>query len=150
MKIPEEIKYLEIFYDGRCGMCCTFHEWVNAQERAFGLTFIPYQDPALEHCFPNLAELEPDKQMIVRTDTGELFFGAEAWVLCLLSCKHHQGMARRLGGKVLLPVAIRACHLLATNRKKLSRVFFRKKDNAVMQELHQMENPNCGEGGCAL
>jgi len=131
MNIPTNITNLDIFYDGQCGMCCTFHEWVNEQERAFQVNFIPYQDPQAYDIFPGLKELDPEKEMIVRTDQGELFHGAEAWVLCLFSCEHHQAKARKLGGKMLLPVAIKACNLLAANRKRLSRVFFRRKDNAV-------------------
>ena len=43
MKIPTQIQGIEVFYDGRCGMCCSFHEWVNRQPRAFGVEFIAYQ-----------------------------------------------------------------------------------------------------------
>ncbi len=77
--------------------------------------------------------------MVVRTDRGAIFRGAEAWVLCLHSCRNHQSTARRLAGPGLLPVAIRACRVLAANRHSLSKVFFRKKDRQVREELHRME-----------
>jgi hypothetical protein len=138
MNLPEHIKGIEVYYDGRCGMCCTFHEWVNRQPRAFGVEFVAYQSPKAESIFPGLGELEPGR---------EIFRGAEAWVWCLYSCENHQDAARRLAGPSLLPVAIHACRVLAANRLILSRVFFGRKDKQVREELHQMEAIGC-EGSC--
>jgi predicted DCC family thiol-disulfide oxidoreductase YuxK len=147
MNLPEQIKGIEVYYDGRCGMCCTFHEWVNRQPRAFGVEFIAYQSPKAESIFPGLGELEPGREMVVRTSEGEIFRGAEAWVWCLYSCENHQDAARRLAGPGLLPVAIHACRVLAANRTMLSRVFFGGKDKQVRDELHQMKTIGC-EGSC--
>lgn len=148
MNLTDEIESIEVFYDGRCGMCCTFHEWINRQPRAFPIAFIPYQAPDAERCFPGLNTLDPAREMVVRTDRGEIFRGAEAWVLCLFSCHNHQAAARRLGSPGLLPVAVRACRVLAANRHSLSKVFFRRKDRQVREELHRMEALECEEGQC--
>jgi len=86
--------------------------------------------------------------MVVRTDGGEVFRGAEAWVWCLYSCANHQDAARRLGGPALLPVAVRACRVLAANRHSLSKVFFRRKDKAVREELHSMKPLGCAGDSC--
>ncbi len=150
MKPPEQIKWIEVFYDGRCGMCCTFHEWINRQPRAFGVDFIPYQSPRAERIFPGLGTLDPAREMVVRTDGGEVFQGAEAWVMCLLSCANHQTAARKLAGPALLPVAVRSCRILAANRHSLSKVFFRKKDKEVRETLHQMITPECDDGVCVV
>ena len=138
MKIPNNIQYIEVYYDGRCGMCCTFHEWVNAQERAYEVRFIAYQNPQAEEWFAGVSELEPDREMIVRTHQGDLYRAAEGWVLCLLSCKKYQKMAHRLASPVLLPFAQKTCHALAARRHQLSRIFFRKKDDEVARLLHQI------------
>ena len=143
MKLPEETKEIEVFYDGRCGMCCSFHEWINRQPRAFGIGFIPYQAADAEQVFPGLGTLDPAREMVVRTDGGEVFRGAEAWVWCLYSCANHQQAARKLGGPVMLPVAIHACRVLAANRHALSKLFFRSKDKAVRDKLHRMETAGC-------
>jgi hypothetical protein len=68
--------------------------------------------------------------------------------MCLLSCANHQAVARRLASPGLLPIAIRACNLLAANRHTLSKVFFRRKDRQVRESLHQMEAPACETGVC--
>ena len=145
MKIPESIQNIEVYYDGRCGMCCTFHEWVNKQPRAFTVRFVPYQSPRAEEWFPGVNALEPEREMIVRADNGELYRAARGWVLCLLSCANYQGVARRLASPVLLPFAEKVCHALAARRHKLSKVFFRKKDLEVAKELHRMPGQGCGE-----
>lgn len=139
MKLPLHVNEIEVFYDGRCGMCCTFHEWIHRQRRAFKIHFTPYQAKEAEEHFPGIGMLDPAREMIVRTDRGEIFRGAEAWVWCLYSCTHYRKAARRLAGPAFLPIAIRACRLLAANRHALSKVLFRKKDKEVRAELHHME-----------
>lgn len=139
MKLPIHVKKIEVFYDGRCGMCCTFHEWINRQARAFEIDFVPYQDERAEEIFPGIHTLDPAREMIVRTDEGGIHRGAEAWVWCLYSCANHRKLARRLARPKMLAVAIRACRLLAANRHGLSKIFFRRKDREVRETLHRMQ-----------
>lgn len=143
MKIPETINEIEVYYDGHCAMCCTFHEWLNRQARTFPVNFLAYQSPQAEIIFPGVTKLDPELEMIVRTDQGEIFKGAEGWVLCLLSCKSYQGIARRLAAPRLLPVAKKTCNLIASNRIGISKIFFSKKDKALAHALHEMPNPHC-------
>jgi len=149
IKFTKEPKWIEVFYDGRCGMCCSFHEWINRQPRAFEIRFIPYQAQDAELVFPGIGTLDPAREMVVRTSENRILRGAEAWVCCLFSCANHQQAARRLGGPGLLPVAIHACRILAANRHALSKVFFRGKDKAVRETLHRMEDEGCVGGICA-
>lgn len=148
MKLPEQIRKIEVFYDGRCGMCCSFHEWINRQPRAYGIDFIPYQSARAEQVFPGIGTLDPAREMIVRTSENEIYRGAEAWVLCLYSCENHQAVAKKLARPGLLSVAIRGCRVLAANRHSLSKVFFRAKDRQVRETLHRMPTPECDSEYC--
>jgi len=148
MKLPLHTNWIEVYYDGRCGMCCTFHEWINRQKRAFEVRFIPYQADEAEERFPGIGRLDPAREMIVRICTGKIYRGAEAWVWCLYSCAHYRKTARRLASPALLPIAMKTCHLLAANRHALSKVFFRKKERAVREELHAMTAPACTGDFC--
>ena len=150
MKLPIHVKKIEVYYDGRCGMCCTFHEWIYRQERAFEIQFTPYQAAEAERLFPGLATLDPAREMVVRTDEGTIYRGAKAWVWCLYSCVNYRKTARRLSGPKLLPIAIRACQLLAANRHGLSKIFFRRKDQEVRAVLHQMEPEQCDGEYCTV
>lgn len=150
MKLNERVERMEVFYDGRCGMCCSFHEWIARQPRAIRIEFVPYQSPDAERVFPGIGTLDPAREMVVRTDDGGVFRGAEAWVWCLHSCANHQATARRLASPNLLPVAVKACRVLAANRYALSKVFFGRKDREVRRELHRMEQAACDDGHCAI
>lgn len=150
MNLPLQIKFIEVFYDGRCGMCCTFHEWINKQERAYEVRFYPYQSPDAERVFPGVNTLDPAREMIVRTNEGKVYRAAEGWVLCLFSCAGYREVARKLASPALLPVAKKACTLLAANRHGLSKIFFRRKDKRVREQLHEMPEVECGSGACPV
>lgn len=148
MNLPEHSEGIEVYYDGHCGMCCSFHEWIHRQPRAFPVDFIPYQSPRAAELFPGLGELGPERVMVVRTKEGEIYRGAEAWVWSLYSCANHQDAARKLAGPALLPMAVHACRLLAANRNSLSKLFFSRKDKQVKEALHEMQTPECKDGCC--
>ncbi|MDP0489806.1 MAG: DCC1-like thiol-disulfide oxidoreductase family protein [Verrucomicrobiota bacterium JB023] len=148
MKLPLQVNGIEVYYDGRCGMCCTFHEWINAQPRAYPIRFVPYQSDEAERIFPGIGQLDPAREMVVRTDTGAIHRGAEAWVFCLYSCANYRELAHRLAAPRLLPLAKKACNLLAANRHGLSKIFFRKKDREVAANLHQMPQATCESDLC--
>lgn len=149
MKLPENIQSLEIHYDGRCAICCTFHEWLSRQPRAFPVRFLAYQSDESERVFPGVGSLDPDRDLIVRTDEGEVYRGEEAWVLCLLSCRDYQAWARRLASPKLLPLAKKMCSLIASNRLTLSKLFFKKKNEDLAKAIHKMPEQECG-GGCPI
>lgn len=149
MKIPENLQFIEVYYDGHCGMCCTFHEWVNQQARAIDVRFIPYQDKRAEEWFPGVHQLEPEREMIVRTDQNAIYRGAEGWVLCLLSCEKYQGIARKLASPRLLPFAQKVCHALAARRRTISKIIFTRKEREVATMLHKMPEAECS-GNCGV
>ena len=149
MKLPIHTRKIEVYYDGRCGMCCTFHEWINRQPRAFEIDFVPYQAAKAEEIFPGIHTLDPAREMIVRiVDDGLIYRGAEAWVWCLYSCANHRQLALKLARPGMLGVAILACRILAANRHGLSKVFFRRKDREVRENLHSMSVNQCQDGTC--
>ncbi|HEX5791291.1 MAG TPA: DCC1-like thiol-disulfide oxidoreductase family protein [Luteolibacter sp.] len=150
MDLPRTVEYIEVFYDGRCGMCCLFAEWLGREPHVFRVKLIAYQSPEAERVFPGLGALDPAREMVVRTSEGDIHRGAEAWVWCLSSCARHQDFARRLASPLMLPVAKRACRLLAAKRMTLSKALFRKKDREVRAELHRMDEGGCRDGVCSL
>lgn len=143
MSIPESIQSMEVYYDGRCAMCCTFHEWVHRQQRAYVVSFVAYQSPRAEALFSGVTKLDPERDLIVRTDQAAVFRGEEAWVLCLHSCKNYQNWARRLASPRMLPLARKLCDLIATHRLSLSKMLFNKKDRELLKMLHQMPESEC-------
>lgn len=150
INLVDDIQKVEVYYDGKCGMCCTFHEWVNKQKRANEIVFLPYQSGEAQEIFPELNTLDPAREMVVRTDTGEIYRAAEAWVWCLWSCEKYRGVAKKFNSPSLLPSVQKLCHLLAANRLTLSKLFFRKKSKQVAEELHAMPAVECEDGNCRI
>ncbi len=152
MNLPLHVQEIEVFYDGRCGMCCTFHEWVNQQRRAFAVRFISYQSEEAARVFPDLESLDPAREMVVRTWEGDVFGGAEAWIWCLYSCVGYRKVAQHLCGPVMLPMAVKVCRLISESRQGLSQLFFRKKNREVLEVLevlHEIRmDDEQGKGEC--
>jgi len=132
---------MEVFYDGRCGMCCTFIEWLNAQEKNGGceVVCLDYRGDGAREVFPDLAEFHPEKEMVVRVNGVEVYQGGEGWVCCLWSCAKYKEVAERVNGSVLLPMAKKMCHLISRNRFAVSKLFFRKKHAEIAREIEEAE-----------
>lgn len=141
-----EPAFIEVFPDGHCAMCRSFADWLERQPRAFPVRMLPYQSAAARSALPGIDSLEPGQLMIVRDDHGRIHRGAEAWVMCLWSCTNHRRLARRLASPALLPLARRACLLLAANRRRISRLLFRGGERELRRELETA----CPDGSCHL
>ena len=138
MKLDPNIRKVEVFYDGKCGMCCKFRDWLNKQEHALTLVCIPYQADEVREIFPDIAAHDPDKQLVVRLDNGDVHQGAKGWVWCLWSCVKYQDLAQKLNNRFLLPIAQKACYLLSANRLRISQILLRKpKDEFVEMEIEE-------------
>lgn len=150
MEIPENINYIEVYYDGECGICRKFAGWLVEQKRAFEVRLMAYQSEQAHEVFPEIDAYDPAKEMIVRTDIGEIYRGAEGWVMCLYSCEEHQAKARKMCSPLLLPMAAKVGQVMAANRYRVSGLFFRKTEEEAAAEIEAIENPKCDEGGCNL
>lgn len=147
MNLDKAIKTIEVFYDARCGMCCTFMDWLEKQERACEMISYDYQSSEATAAFPDLLKYHPEKVIVVRVDGEEVYQGGEGWVCCLWTCAKYRDVARRMNGCVLLPMAKKFCYLISKNRLGVSKLFFRKKNAQIAAEIERTERIKC-EGGC--
>lgn len=131
VKLDEAIKNIELFYDGRCGMCCTFIEWLEKQKRACETSCIDYQSDEAKKLFPELFKHDPDKLMVARIDGNTIHKGGEGWVCCLWSCARYRWLAKILNSRLLLPMAKKICYIMSNNRVRISKIFFRKKNAEI-------------------
>lgn len=136
VKLKNTVKKVEVFYDGRCGMCCTFMGWLEKQERACDLVSMDYRSEEAQRIFPELLSYHPEKELVVRMigdDGVEIYQGAEAWVCCMWSSMKHRDLAQKMNGCVLLPIAKKICYFISKNRLGVSRLFFRNKSQLVTE-----------------
>jgi len=145
-------KKIEIYYDGKCGMCCRFIEWLVAQDRAMEVVCLPYQSEEATKNFPEIESHNPAKEIVVRVDGGEIYTGAEGWVWCLWSGVKYRDVAKLMNSRWMLPVAKKACVLISKNRLKVSKLFFGKKAKQIADEIHKVEvaKEDCDSDNCRL
>jgi len=147
MKINQEICSLEVYYDGSCGMCGRFKNWLEQQEHLIGVEFLSYASEAARERFPDLAEYDPEKAMVVRTDTGEIYRGAESIVMTLWACSEYRKLAMKLRKPMFLPLASKIYPLIASNRYTISKLL--TNEGKLKQELEKQKD-DCGDGSCDL
>lgn len=129
------VKTVEIFYDGQCGMCCTFIEWLAKQEHLFQVDCYDYHDVKTKLIFPDIGNYDPSKELVVRVDRDDVYIGAEGWVYCLFGCTKYSDVGSKMNNAVLLPMAKKFCHLVSNNRLKISKLFFYKKNKEIADEI---------------
>lgn len=136
---------LTIFYDLRCGLCCRVKAWMQRQRAYVNLRFLPFDSPTAIAVLPELPDLDPEGQIVVYADTGEVYQGSEAWITCLWSLRGWRGWARRFSRPEWHPVMNHICHIISSNRLKLSQLFCLTPERAsrIGQEENQCEGGTC-------
>jgi predicted DCC family thiol-disulfide oxidoreductase YuxK len=112
---------LYILYDSQCAFCRRCRVWLDRQPAFVPLTFIPLQSPEVGCRFPGIERLEPDKEIVVISDAGDVWQGGAAWVMCLWALYEYREWSQRLAHPALLPFARRACAFVSEHRQQFSR-----------------------------
>ena len=114
------MRALFVFYDGECGLCAKARAHLAGLAQLVPLVFVPYQDVRLHTVFPALARLDPDRQVIAMSDTGDIYRGDSAWITILWALRDYRRWAIRLARPAWRKHAKTAVHYLARNRRKIS------------------------------
>lgn len=142
MNLNNTVKIIEIFYDGQCGMCCTFIGWLDKQEHVFQVDCYDYHQAKAKLVFPDIGNYDPSKELVVRVDENDVYTGAEGWVYCLWGCAKYRNVACKMNNAILLPMAKKFCYLVSNNRLKISKLFFSKKTKEIADEIEAEEKKN--------
>jgi hypothetical protein len=106
------------------------------QQAAFvPLVFIAFQSDEAHRRFPGIDALKPEEQLLVISDEGAVYRGANAWIMCLWALENYREHTQRLGHPALLPLAKLVCQLLSRNRFFLSAVLFRQESHNAARKV---------------
>jgi len=133
------IKALWIVYDPACGLCCMVRDWILAQPAWVAVNLVAAGSPESLARFPQL----PPGELAVIADTGDVWFGNRAWIICLWALREYRQWSIRLSGPMLLPVARQAFSALSRNRAAFSRMLELKNDVQIHRDLKQIMVPRC-------
>jgi len=144
------ITQLTIFYDGQCGLCCGFRDWLMKQHTYLTLRFVPYLSDEARRIFPEIDRYDPEEELVVVSDEGGIYQGADSWIMCLWATRGHRAWAERLSTTALKPMVRRVCHAVSGNRHHLSKLFGAPPTTlAIGQAMRQLDaDPACRNGSC--
>ena len=66
--------------------------------------------------FPGIEALHPEREIVVISDTGDVWQGGSAWVMCLWALREYREWSQRLAHPALLPLPGGPCELVSENR----------------------------------
>jgi predicted DCC family thiol-disulfide oxidoreductase YuxK len=129
------MKCLYVLFDAECELCVRCRKWLMQQPAFVPLVFIPFQSDEAQRRFPGIDALKPSEQLLVISNEGAVYRGANAWVMCLWALENYRENAQRLAHPVLLPLAKAVCELLSRNRFFLSDILFRQNPETAAHKL---------------
>ena len=142
-----QIHSLTVLYDAECGVCSQTKNWLMAQPTYIELRFIPLQDPQLNQWFPGVEVFRPNQEIVVISDHGAVYCGAQAWVMCLWALRLYRPWSLRFAQPNLFPWVQKFCRMVAKNRLEVSSFLRIKSDAKLVQKLRN-EHSVCVGNAC--
>jgi len=136
---------LTLFYDARCGLCSQVRQWLSDQPSYVRLDFVPYDSPEALRRLPAIQHLRADQEIVVMADTGEVWQGAGAWVMCLWALQEYRAWSARLATPAMQGMARKVVHWISRNRIGLSRLIGFRSDAELlaMADQEAVVEPAC-------
>src|SRR5438034_5948873 len=129
------MKRLYVLFDAQCELCVRCRNWLMKQAAFVPLVFIALQSDEARQRFPEIEKLRPNEQLLVISDDGSVYRGANAWIMCLWVLENYREHAQRLAHPVLLPLAKLVCELLSRNRFFLSDALLRQEPHSAARKV---------------
>lgn len=143
------IQRITVLYDDQCGFCCRCARWMQQQRARIWLEVMA-QGPQVQARFPGLRPLR-ESELTVIDDRGGVYYGDNAWILCLWALTDWSAWAHRLARPALRPMAREAFELVSHNRHLMSQMLGLRSDAALarrMAEALPEDHHRCDDEGC--
>jgi predicted DCC family thiol-disulfide oxidoreductase YuxK len=130
---------ITIVYDAACGLCKRAKDWITQQAPLVGLQFVPSGSSEAWRRFPQL----PAGELAVVANTGEVWLGNHAWIVCLWALQGYRDLALRLTSPLLVLMAREAFVVVSRNRHALSGMLRLRNEREIEQQLRKVAVPRC-------
>ena len=130
---------LYVMYDAHCGMCTEAQHWLRRQPAHVKLRLMPSDGEEVRRRFPGL----PPGELAVVSDSGQVWLGDRAFLMCLWALRAYRGWARRLASPVLRPLARQAFEAVSRNRRSVSGFLGLKSETELRKRLSEVTIPSC-------
>jgi predicted DCC family thiol-disulfide oxidoreductase YuxK len=128
-----------IVYDAGCGLCARAKDWIRQQVPLVELQFVACGSPEAQRRFP---QLRADELAVV-ANTGEIWLGDHAWIVCLWALRDYRDLAFKLTSPVLSLLARQAFAAVSRNRLALSSILRLRNEREIEQQLRKVVVPRC-------
>ena len=128
-----------VLYDGRCGLCRDIKRWLEREPAYVPLYLLPAGSPEALARFPGVATAE----LAVISDTGQVWVGDRAFLMCLWALKEYRSWAMRLATPALLPFARQAFAALSSGRFAISALLGLRGEAEIQQAMRGVPLPAC-------
>ncbi|MFD3539501.1 thiol-disulfide oxidoreductase DCC family protein [Streptomyces sp. NPDC058662] len=111
------VKGLTVLYDAHCPLCVHIRHWLIAQPQLVPLTLVPAASHDARWRYPRLDHASTLKEITVIGDSGQVWTGTDALVVCLWALAEHRQKADWLATPAGRPFARAAMHTAARWRQ---------------------------------
>ncbi len=98
---------LTVLYDEHCQLCRAARRWLEQRDQLVPLELLPAGSAQAYQRFPTLDHARTMVDVTVVADTGDVYSGDAAWLMCLWALSGYRAMALRLAQPALRPLARR-------------------------------------------
>jgi predicted DCC family thiol-disulfide oxidoreductase YuxK len=130
---------LTVLYDPGCGLCTWAKDWILRQPSLVRLRFVAAGSSEARAAYPQL----PPGELAVVADTGEVWLGNRAWIVCLWALRAYRDLAFRLTSPGLLRFAQEAFSAVSRNRLALARLLKLRSERELEEVLRKEPRPAC-------
>ncbi|HET9222053.1 MAG TPA: DUF393 domain-containing protein [Roseiflexaceae bacterium] len=110
------MEQLTVLYDARCELCRRIKAWLEGQPAYVRLDFVAAGSEEARRRFPDLDHAAALAELTVVSDAGDVYAGAQGWLMCLWALRGYRAWALRLGTPALMPQARRVITWVSQNR----------------------------------
>lgn len=116
---------LTILHDPDCAFCRRCVEWLKEQRQSLELEFLPVDSALVLKRFPELKTALLKSELTVVDDEGGVYYGENAYVICLYALRDYREWSVRLSRPGARPFVRKALHAVTQHRHTLSELFER-------------------------
>ncbi|MEV7168985.1 DCC1-like thiol-disulfide oxidoreductase family protein [Streptomyces sp. NPDC093224] len=111
------VRRLTVLYDAHCPLCVHIRHWLLVQPRLVPLDLVPAASHEARRRFPQLDHAETLRDITVVGDSGQLWRGTDAFIVCLWALTGHRPRANWLATPAGRPFARAAMYTASAWRQ---------------------------------
>ncbi|MFB6809264.1 thiol-disulfide oxidoreductase DCC family protein [Streptomyces sp. NPDC056387] len=110
-------RYLTVLYDADCPLCVHIRHWLLGRRQLVPLRLLPAGSRVARERYPQLDHAATLREITVIGDTGQVWRGTDAFIVCLWALEEHRPKANWLATPAGRPFARAAMYTASAWRQ---------------------------------